>query len=90
MIREHLKNVGGEGIKIISKIENQEGLQNFDEILLESDAIMVCTPASTRTRTHTQKCLHTFTYMKTYIHTLMDSRVHLWMILSDFGCCSLI
>jgi len=41
MIREHLKNVGGEGIKIISKIENQEGLQNFDEILIESDAIMV-------------------------------------------------
>ena len=31
----------GRHIKIISKIENQAGLQNFDEILAESDAIMV-------------------------------------------------
>ncbi|MDU5540887.1 MAG: pyruvate kinase [Klebsiella pneumoniae] len=32
-IREHLKAHGGENIQIISKIENQEGLNNFDEIL---------------------------------------------------------
>ncbi|CCG87185.1 pyruvate kinase PykF [Erwinia piriflorinigrans] len=40
-IREHLKAHGGERIQIISKIENQEGLNNFDEILDASDGIMV-------------------------------------------------
>lgn len=40
-IREHLQQHGGEHIQIISKIENQEGLNNFDEILEASDGIMV-------------------------------------------------
>ncbi|AKC32094.1 pyruvate kinase PykF [Candidatus Pantoea carbekii] len=40
-IREYLKTCGGEHIQIISKIENQEGLNNFDEILEASDGIMV-------------------------------------------------
>src|SRR5699024_7970394 len=40
-IRELLKANGGEAIQIISKIENQEGLDNFDEILAASDGIMV-------------------------------------------------
>ena len=31
----------GSHIKIVSKIENQEGLENYDEILMESDGIMV-------------------------------------------------
>lgn len=31
----------GRSIKIISKVENQEGLQNFKDILEKSDAIMV-------------------------------------------------
>ena len=40
-IREVLKANGGEHIKIISKIENREGIDNFDEILKVSDGIMV-------------------------------------------------
>ncbi len=40
-IRKVLNENGGERIKIISKIESQEGIDNFDEILEESDGIMV-------------------------------------------------
>ena len=40
-VRKVLKENGGERIQIISKIESQEGLDNFDEILAESDGIMV-------------------------------------------------
>ena len=40
-IREVLKQNGGEHIKIISKIENREGIDNFDKILEVSDGIMV-------------------------------------------------
>lgn len=40
-IREILKQNGGEHIKIISKIENREGIDNFDKILNVSDGIMV-------------------------------------------------
>lgn len=40
-MRDLLKKLGAESIKIISKIENQEGLDNFDEILKISDGIMV-------------------------------------------------
>ncbi len=40
-IRELLAANGGEKIQIISKIENQEGVDNFDEILAASDGIMV-------------------------------------------------
>lgn len=41
---EHIRDVlGVKGgyIKIVAKIENQEGLENFDEILQATDAIMV-------------------------------------------------
>ncbi|VFP80254.1 pyruvate kinase PykF [Candidatus Erwinia haradaeae] len=40
-IRNHLNAYGGEKIQIISKIENQEGLCNFEKILSVSDGIMV-------------------------------------------------
>ncbi len=40
-IREFLDENGGQHIKIISKIENREGLENFDEILQTSDGIMI-------------------------------------------------
>ncbi|MCR6513886.1 MAG: pyruvate kinase [Clostridium sp.] len=40
-IRKLLNENGGEHILICSKIENQEGVDNIDSILAESDAIMV-------------------------------------------------
>lgn len=40
-IRNVLKEHGGEKIKIISKIESQEGVDNLDEIIEVSDGIMV-------------------------------------------------
>ncbi len=40
-IRKLLKDNGGEKIQIISKIESQEGIDNFEEILAASDGIMV-------------------------------------------------
>ena len=40
-IKDLLKANGGEHIKIISKIESQEGIDNFEEILKITDGIMV-------------------------------------------------
>ena len=40
-LRNLLDSNGGERVKIISKIENQEGIDNFEEILELSDCIMV-------------------------------------------------
>ena len=40
-IRDVLKEVGGDGVFIISKIENMEGVDNIEEIVEVSDGIMV-------------------------------------------------
>lgn len=40
-LRRLLKENGGEAIRIISKIENNQGVQNMDAIIEESDGIMV-------------------------------------------------
>jgi pyruvate kinase len=40
-LRQLLAENGGQGIQIICKIENQEGMENYGEILQATDAIMV-------------------------------------------------
>lgn len=40
-LRRFLRNNNGEGIRIISKIENHASLKNIDSIIEESDAIMI-------------------------------------------------
>ena len=40
-VRQVLRDCGGEDVKIIAKIENQEGVDNVDEILAAADGIMV-------------------------------------------------
>jgi pyruvate kinase len=47
-LRQLLAENGGQAIKIICKIENQEGLENYTEILQATDAIMVRVGGATK------------------------------------------
>jgi pyruvate kinase len=40
-IRDFLDTNGGETLKIISKIENEEGIENLESIVDVSDGVMV-------------------------------------------------
>ena len=40
-LRTYLKDLGGEHIRIIAKVENQEWIENLDEIIEASDGVMV-------------------------------------------------
>lgn len=40
-LRGYLDSLGGTDIKIIAKVENQEGIENISEIIAESDGVMV-------------------------------------------------
>ncbi len=40
-VRQVLHDCGGDGVKIIAKIENQEGIDNLDGILAAADGVMV-------------------------------------------------
>lgn len=39
--RRVIEEAGGHHVKLVAKIENQEGVENFDEILAEADSVMV-------------------------------------------------
>eukprot|EP00961_Rhodomonas_salina_P265175 3584390-Rhodomonas_salina.1 len=41
LVRRTLDDAGGQNTKIICKIENEEGLVNIDEIIRETDGVMV-------------------------------------------------
>eukprot|EP00966_Prymnesium_polylepis_P303288 7005797-Prymnesium_polylepis.1 len=41
LVRKTLDEAGGQETQIIAKIENQAGMENFDEILRETDGIVV-------------------------------------------------
>ena len=40
-LREYVNSIGGERVKIIAKIENEEGVENISEILEVADGLMV-------------------------------------------------
>jgi Pyruvate kinase, barrel domain/Pyruvate kinase, alpha/beta domain len=75
-IQQVLKDNGGEGIQIICKIENQEGMENYEEILNVTDAVMVARGdlgMEVRFISFTSRCRHfcaTFHYRSLLIATI--------------------
>ena len=57
-IRRILDEAGGTHVKIISKIENQAGLINFDDILKYTDGVMVARGLWPRFHSHLSRQAH--------------------------------
>ena len=65
-LRKLLVDNGGEEIKIISKIGNKEGMENFNEILEETDGVMIA-----RGAVSTQKPVRRWMFSPSYVDEIL-------------------